>query len=175
MNAVGVESPRHFDIFENGVNLRESLLLLVLGDQLLLHAGGIGLQVFRQAAFDAGFGFDEDQFFQGTYLIYSLNAPFFHVVAILTLHLVGRQGFCCVLRNRMGPVQDCLLGLLVEHLQLLWIPGGQRLCITIKDDQKNLLLRHAVIADIELPLHKKNFILFHSVLHQGLVVVQPIH
>ena len=58
--------------------------------------------------------------------IYSLNSPLFYVVSGLNLHLVGRQDFCSVFRNGVGSFQDCLLRLLVEHLQLFWVPGVQK-------------------------------------------------
>lgn len=70
--------------------------------------------------------FVETKFYHQNVSIYSLNSPLFYVVSGLNLHLVGRQDFCSVFRNRVGSFQDCLLCLLVEHLQLFWVPGVRK-------------------------------------------------
>ena len=106
--------------------------------------------------------------------IYSLNASLLYVVSRLNLHLVGGKDLCSVCRNWVSSFQDGLLGLLVEHLQLLWVPAGQG-SITNNSNKENLLLCNAVLAVIELPFHEKNFVLLHSILHQGPVVIQPIY
>ena len=74
----------------------------------------------------------------------------------------------------MSSFQDGLLGLLVEHLQLLWVSGGQG-SITNNAVKEDLLLCNAVLAVIELPFHEENFVLLYSILHQGPVVIQPIY
>ena len=57
----------------------------------------------------------------------------------------------------MGPVEDCLLGLLVEHLQLDRVPGGPN--VIIRNLSANLLFGHVVLIVEELPLHEENFLL----------------
>ena len=176
MNPVSFKSSGQLYVFRNGVNLRESFLLLVLCHQLLFHARGIFLEVFWQAALDAeNIDLDKTKFdHRKLQKIYSLNTSLLYVVSRLNLHLVGRQDFCSVCRNRVCSFQDGLLGLLVEHLQLLWVSGGQG-SITNNAVKEDLLLCNAVLAVIELPFHEENFVLLYSILHQGPVVIQPIY